>query len=220
MLRSTPLLVAMAMGLVGCAFDWASLDPRETEGAQGGAGATGGAGTGVGGDGGEPTTTSSTTSTSSTGGSTGDGGAGGTGGAPTGAGGTGGAGGSPPTFSCNGQVVPELSNGQIVTGSTLQAPTDFEGGCAETTGGEIVYAFQLSATSDVLVDTTLPGTNYDTVLHVREGACEDATNEVGCLDRGVGDDLMLPALPAGTYYVIVDSHTISNEGNFELQVSW
>jgi hypothetical protein len=116
--------------------------------------------------------------------------------------------------------VPILANGQIVTGSTLQAPTNFEGSCAGTTGGEIVYAFELPATADVLVDTTLAGTNYDTVLHVRVDSCEDAANEVGCLDRGVGDDLELPALPAGTYFVIVDSHTVSNEGNFELMVSW
>lgn len=139
------------------------------------------------------------------------------GGAPSGAGGTGG---SVQGVTCNGQSVPELNNGEVVTGSTLQAPTDFEGGCAETTGGEIVYAFELAATADVLVDTTLPGTNYDTVLHVRQGACEDATSEVGCLDRGVGDDLNLPGLPAGTYFVIVDSHTIANEGNFELMISW
>ena len=128
MARSAPLLVAMAMGLVGCVFDWASLDPRASEGDGGSTSATGGGGTGGSGVGGDPTT-SSTTSSSSTGGSTGDGGAGGMGGDPSGGGGTGGA---VPTFTCNGQTVPELSNGQIVTGSTLQAPTDFEGACAET----------------------------------------------------------------------------------------
>jgi hypothetical protein len=194
--------------LAGCAFDWGSLDPRvETgSGAGGGGGTQSTGGTSSSGGG-------TSTSTTGTGGTGGLGGMGGAGGAE------GGAGGTMTAPMCFGETVPVLANGVAVLGSTLQAPGQLEGACASTTGGEAVFALILTATADVTVTTELAGTTYDTVLHVRQD-CTDRTSEVGCLDGGSGDTLVLPALPAGTYFVVVDSHSIANEGNFELETSW
>jgi hypothetical protein len=213
MSRRSLLAFGTALTFIGCTFNWNALDPRLDPAAGGG---EEGGSTSVGGQGGTATTTSSTGGTTSTGGSGATGGAGGAGG---GLGGGGGAGGSVPSPTCNGQTVPLLTNGVSVVGSTLQAPAQLEGNCASTTGGELVYAFVLPMTADVTVTTELAGTSYDSIPYVRE-ICDDGTTELACEDVGAGDTLVLPALPAGTYYVIVDSHSTSNEGNFEVMVSW
>jgi hypothetical protein len=120
---------------------------------------------------------------------------------------------------CSGQVVVELDNGVAVTGSTVGAPAMLDANCASTAGGERIYVFVLGSTADVTVSTDLPGTTFDVIPYVRED-CEDSATEVGCSDDGAGDDIALTALPAGTYFVILDSHSPSNEGDFELRVDW
>ena len=74
----------------------------------------------------------------------------------------------------------------------------------------------LSSGANVDITTELAGTNYDSIPYIR-GVCESVATEVGCDDV---DDTFTVALGPGTYFVIVDSHTINQEGDFELLVSW
>jgi hypothetical protein len=213
--------LGLVVSFVACTFDWEQFDPRL---AAGGGSSQGGGGSG--GAGGEPPVIGGG-GTSSQGGMGGGGmggggmggdmGGGGMGGDAVGSGGAGGAVVQPPM--CNGLVVTQLTSGVQVGGSTLQAPSQLEAGCASTTGGEAVYAMVLSTSASVVVTTDLPPTNYDTILYVRS-VCESVATELGCDDVGAGDTVSLPNLPAGTYFVIVDSHTISGEGDFGLLATW
>lgn len=221
-------VIVVAASLMGCSFDWDPYDPRLSN--------TSGAGTPVGGAGGSPAgpgggsvggapggggagATGGTPATGGTGGTGGSpGGAGGMGGAP-GAGGAGGAGGGPVSPVCNAMVPPMLDNGVTVSGSTNSAPTQLDAGCAGTTGGERVYYIDVPAGANVVLTNDLPGTTYDTILYVRT-VCEDPGTELACDDPAVGDTIMFTAPTAGVYFVIVDSHTPTNEGDFELLVTW
>jgi hypothetical protein len=209
MTRVSLLVLAVAASFAACALDWDTFDPRLATTTTNSSSSGGGGGGGV--------TNGSGGSTSSSNGSGATGGTGGSSSSTGGAGGGGGAGGALPT--CNGDVVPLLTNGASVTGNTVMAPTQLAAVCAGTTGGERVFAFVLANGADVTVTTELPGTNYDVVQYVRE-VCEDSTTELSCDDPGAGDTHVLPALPAGTYFVIVDSHSTTQEGDFELMVSW
>jgi len=195
-----------ALSFVACSSDWDLLDPRLSTGESNDAG---------GGAGGSPPSGGDGVGAGAVGGTGTGGAAGGTGGAVSGTGGSGGVG--PPM--CNGEVVPELASGMTVAGSTAGAETQLEATCTGTTGGERVYALVLPASADVVVTTDLAGTTFDAVLHIRE-VCEDVATEVACDDVGNGDTITLPGLAAGTYFVIVDSHSTTGEGDFELLATW
>lgn len=204
--------------LVGCTFDWATFDPRLAAPGAGGAHSDGGA-AGVGGVLGEGGVAGEGGAVGGAGGILGVGGAGAFGGSAGSGGGDGGAGGgvTPPT--CNGQVVPVLSSGVTVAGSTTGAPAMLDATCIAAAGGERVYAMVLPSTAEVVVTNDLPGTMYDTVMYVRS-VCDDATTEIACDDPGQGDTHTIPGLAAGTYFVIVDTHAPGQEGDFELRATW
>jgi hypothetical protein len=99
----------------------------------------------------------------------------------------------------------------------------FEGSCGGG-GSELIYTLELTAASDVLLTTAVPGTPglTDNVIYVRT-ACADDTTELGCndaVDVSGGDyraELELPGLAAGTYYVFLDTWT-EGASEYELRV--
>jgi hypothetical protein len=78
------------------------------------------------------------------------------------------------------------------------------GSCGATSGGEAVFRVTLSGASTDLFVTTFA--SWNTVVYVRRDCCDGA--EIACnddYDASTMSAVTLRALPAGTYYVIVDS---------------
>lgn len=111
-----------------------------------------------------------------------------------------------------------LTPGTTVEASTAGGGNDHEGGCGSSaTGPEVVYALQLSEDSGLVVEAE----GYDIVLRLAQGGCE-ATDEIegGCVDDSgalSAERLEYPLLPAGQYYIIVDSY-FTEGGDFSLDV--
>jgi len=96
------------------------------------------------------------------------------------------------------------ASGSYVADTTGFADLD-DGSCQSPSGAEVAFELTLSARSDVYVDTE--GSDFDTVLYVRASDCASGT-EVACsddADSATWSRLLLPALDAGTYYIIVDT---------------
>ena len=89
--------------------------------------------------------------------------------------------------------------------------------CDRGAGPEVSIELILSRDSDLVISTA--GSDFDTVLYVREG-CDGA--ELACSDNRsqarswLDSRLWLEALPAGTYTIVVDS--VERGGHFNLQV--
>ncbi|HSD91184.1 MAG TPA: lamin tail domain-containing protein, partial [Kofleriaceae bacterium] len=91
-------------------------------------------------------------------------------------------------------------------------------------GKDHIWKFTIAATSDVQLytnDTTV----FDSVLRVQTAPC-DVTSEVpeytgadGCSDaEGAAEFLAYTALPAGTYYVVLDGYLATDEGAYSFTV--
>lgn len=102
------------------------------------------------------------------------------------------------------------SSSALATGTTVGAGSDYGASCGSASGAEdVVYQLTLTDTRNVTFGVQ-PGASFDVVIYVRGGsgrACTDATGELGCQD-GPGDggyeDIVLPSLGPGTYYLFVD----------------
>lgn len=178
---------------------------------------SGGSGGAGGGTGGSPTTSStggaSSSSSTSTGGGTGGTGTGGT--STGGSGGTGGTGGSVPvttTDKCETATPIALALGTTLQldGTTAGSANDYTGcddPAASNTGPDVVVAFTLA--SEATVDIKLSaaaGSTLKPVIDVRQ----TCTMNYLCAAYGSTPERMLVALPAGTYYLIVDGAEASS----------
>jgi hypothetical protein len=108
-----------------------------------------------------------------------------------------------------------------VTGTTTGYPSGITGSCGGT-GPEVILRLTLTTPTAFEMRTDNPGTNFDTVLYVRQAPCDSAAAEIGCNDDL---DLLIPQsglvattpLPAGVYYIFVDGYNGAS-GNFELTI--
>lgn len=103
-------------------------------------------------------------------------------------------------------------------GTTTDAAASERGGCGGR-GREQVFVFLVDTPTCVLLSTE--GSDFDTVLHVREGDCLAADAEVGC-DDDVFDELWseveLDVLPDLPYWVFVDAFAAGRGGDYELTI--
>jgi hypothetical protein len=90
--------------------------------------------------------------------------------------------------------------------------------------GVVLYRFQLAAPARLVATTDFPETTFDTVLAVRAATCDGA--ELGCADDVDAEGhtftsrLEIAALPAGAYYLVVDSSSpLPVRGAFRLEVT-
>jgi hypothetical protein len=115
----------------------------------------------------------------------------------------------------------------VVTGSTVGlsnnfGPTDFTGDCQSATGGEVILFYRLAtAKNGVLITTDNPGTNFDTVIYVRQANCNPGQVELCDDDSGFffssnSSELFLN-MPAGDYFIFVDGYG-GQSGNYELLI--
>jgi hypothetical protein len=111
----------------------------------------------------------------------------------------------------------DLQLGTSHLGNTIDSPAVDAGLCTDTSGPEVFHRLVLGegdVPATVRVTTALGGTNYDAVLYARSD-CEQAETELACNDDGDGDTITFTAETAGSYYLIVDSHT-GGAGNYEI----
>ena len=112
---------------------------------------------------------------------------------------------------------------QVVEGNTLvtgdvYAPT---AACAVgSSGGGRDVAYRLTLPAAARVTASVAG-SFDTVLYMRSN-CDDARSEVACNDdvaRGVVSSEVDVAVPAGTYFLVVDGYSADAAGVYELRVA-
>ena len=91
----------------------------------------------------------------------------------------------------------------VVTGTTIGAGAEYDGGCAASEYSEdVVYSFTITEPS--LATFSLEGSSYDTALHLRTD-CEDASSGIACNDDYFGLQSYLQLnLDPGTYSLFVD----------------
>lgn len=114
-----------------------------------------------------------------------------------------------------------------VTGQTLRFLGDFAAGSCRADHGrtfaEDVYVVELAAPGTLVARTDHPETAFDTVLYLR-AACTGG--ELACADdvdvtaHDLRSHLVVPDLPAGTYYLFVDgSSEAPGAGGYRLTVA-
>ncbi len=87
-------------------------------------------------------------------------------------------------------------------------------------GAEQVYQWTPTASGTAIIETCGAGTTYDTVVHVREAVCDDASAQIACSDDACGfASRTTPSVVAGqTYFIVVDGFG-GGEGDFTLKVT-
>jgi hypothetical protein len=116
------------------------------------------------------------------------------------------------------------------TGDTTGNIGESKGSCGGD-AGEAVFQLVITAPTHVVLDTD--GSQFDTTLYLRKGACQ-AGKELACSDDFKMSSLPPPAWPAvalldipilypGTYFVFLDGYTVDqvsgpNQGPFALNV--
>jgi len=118
---------------------------------------------------------------------------------------------------CAQPIVVTMTNGTgSASGDTTSTANEVTGDCdgyvEDSDGNDQVFTFTLAQASDVDIELTA---DWDANLRLMKTAC-DTTTQVsdhvfhdGCADVGLdgdGESLTAQSLPAGTYYVVVDSY--------------
>jgi hypothetical protein len=113
---------------------------------------------------------------------------------------------------------------------TTAGPSTLGGTCAPAAGPERVFQWTPDQGGIWTIQTCGSGTNFDTVLYLREGDCTEGM-EVDCNDQhctnalGFGENasLITPVVNAGeTYFIVVDGYGddfFADEGEFTLNVA-
>jgi hypothetical protein len=111
------------------------------------------------------------------------------------------------------------AGGGVFVGATSSASGAFLGGsCAPSAGSpENTYEWTPGTSGQAAID--LCGSSYDTVLYIREGACNGT--ELACNDDSCGlQSTIFPTVTAGqTYTIVVDGYGRGSFGSYDLTVT-
>ncbi len=95
------------------------------------------------------------------------------------------------------------SRTQTISVATLDPMLDARPSCGPTSGRDAVFQFTLTATQDVTLNATGPGTLYGALLGA---TCGPGSTERGCWTGSSGGLVRsIRSLPAGTYYYVVET---------------
>jgi hypothetical protein len=111
-----------------------------------------------------------------------------------------------------------LSPGQTISGTTLDAPNDYEGSCGNTMGPERIYRMDIASRQRVSIEVEA---RFDSVLYLRKDDCSDDEAEIACNDDvpgGANQSKINAVLDPGSYYVFVDGYGDAG-GGYRLRVS-
>ena len=137
---------------------------------------------------------------------------------------------TPPNGSCAAPFEVTLTDdaGVLVgggTGTTAGGSNQVAAGACDAlaasgAGPDHVWQFTLTDIRDVFIETD-PDGEFDVTLRLLATPCDLATeisewaNEDGCSDADTANELMyFPALPPGTYYVVIDGADTSDSGAY------
>lgn len=113
-----------------------------------------------------------------------------------------------------------IATGATVGGTLASATNEYGGSCGGGSGGDVVFEFTLATPQRVRATLTRTSGTFDAVLYLRS-ACGSGGSEVagGCSNASTGatEVLDIDTVPAGTYYLIVDSAG-GTLGGFDLLV--
>ncbi|MFO7565660.1 MAG: hypothetical protein R6X02_23660 [Enhygromyxa sp.] len=108
-----------------------------------------------------------------------------------------------------GAMLPVMAQGSVDVG-----PGDIAGSCGGN-GQEAAYLWTAPHDGVFVIDTY--GSDYDTVLHVREGdTCEG--QELACKDSGGQEEILIELVAGQTIYVVVDKYSTANAGDYVLNI--
>ncbi len=133
----------------------------------------------------------------------------------------------PPTPLCS-EAVPLLADGGTTESfvvDTSMRIDEYQGSCNAFAGGpEAIYKLSLSSTMDLRVvsESASDGGRFDSVVYLRRAPCgADGGVEVACVDRGVDqpDVLAYPRLPAGDYFLFIESYGAMRAGPTRVTVT-
>jgi hypothetical protein len=111
----------------------------------------------------------------------------------------------------------EASAGGTFRGDSTCAGNDDSGGCGAGDAPDVVLRITLATGSNITLDAS--GTSYDSVLSLST-LC--GSEDLGCDDDGAGGGaarLAVTALPAGTYYAILDGKDGGTGGVWQVNVA-
>ena len=110
-----------------------------------------------------------------------------------------------------------LVPGHSYIGNTGEGSNDSEGTCATTgEGAERVYRLDIAQRQRVTIEVSA---DFDAVLYVRKGTCDDDGNEVACNDdSGPKLSRVETVLEPGMYFVFVDGNG-EESGSFRLHAT-
>src|SRR5204863_894789 len=117
------------------------------------------------------------------------------------------------------------AQGGTFSGTTSGA-SQLAGSCGNSgTSPELVFQWTPSVSGTATIETCGAGTNFDTVLYLRSGACASGS-EVGCNDDACTNSTgvfrasrLTPTVTAGeTYFIVVDGYG-GAQGTFSLTVT-
>lgn len=117
-------------------------------------------------------------------------------------------------------IQPLPANGEVMgTFSGAAGNELISNGCGGT-GEEHVYVYEPTVAQTLIITTDFPETEVDTVVYIRSD-CRQTATELGCNDD---DGLSVSTLPIarvepGTYYIVVDTASTTQLGNYHLQVN-
>lgn len=108
----------------------------------------------------------------------------------------------------------------VVSGSTNGGGDEYTGTCAANPANEVEYWWTVPETGSYLI--SLDGSNYDTMLYVRDGGCDGA--EIGCNDDTLDGEqvflwssLPLQLVAGQTISIFVDGY--SGSGSYQLSIT-
>jgi cysteine-rich repeat protein len=110
----------------------------------------------------------------------------------------------------------------VITGTLAGAADDYDGGCGDTDGRDVVYRLTTTGGAQDLFITTI-GSATDTVVYLRSGGCGGGNIDCQSAYRSTVDPnvvMVRDNLAAGDYYIIVDGQTAAANGTFRLEVNW
>lgn len=109
-----------------------------------------------------------------------------------------------------------LPIGSAVSGRLNEMTSDFALSCAPSAAADVVYRFSIAARGAYRVQLQA---EFDTVLSVR-AVCDAPSGEIACNDGSAGgtEELELPVIDPGTYFLIVQAVRRSGTGGFSLRI--
>ncbi len=128
---------------------------------------------------------------------------------------------TPPNDTCTSPILVGVPS--VTTGTTAGATANFTPvtagfpGCNGGAGPDLVYTFNITASTPLTIDLT---GGFDTVVYVRRDTCMAGTQTACNDDSGATTSSRVAFVAApGTYYVFVDGFSANNAGNFTLTIS-